>query len=90
MQSADLAAANLLDLSLEQLGDIEVTSVTRRPERLQDAAASIFVISAEDIRSSGAANLPELRARARYIQVSGAGQKEAAPHDVVEVTTRKG
>ena len=38
----------------------------------------------------GAANLPELRARARYIQVSGAGQKEAAPHDVIEVATRKG
>ena len=38
----------------------------------------------------GAATLPELRAKARYIHVSAAGQKEAAPHDVVEVTTRKG
>ena len=36
----------------------------------------------------GAANLPELRARARYIRVSPAGQKEAAPHDVIEVSTR--
>ncbi len=37
----------------------------------------------------GAASLPELRAKARYIRVSPAGQKEAAPHDVIEVSTRK-
>lgn len=36
----------------------------------------------------GAANLPELRAKARFIRVSPAGQKEAAPHDVIEVSTR--
>jgi IMP dehydrogenase len=36
----------------------------------------------------GAANLPELRTRARFTRVSPAGQKEAAPHDVVEVSTR--
>ncbi|HEY3758093.1 MAG TPA: IMP dehydrogenase [Opitutaceae bacterium] len=36
----------------------------------------------------GAANLTELRARARYVRISPAGQKEAAPHDVVEVSTR--
>jgi IMP dehydrogenase len=37
----------------------------------------------------GAATLPELRAKARYIRVSPAGQKEAVPHDVIEVSTRK-
>ena len=36
----------------------------------------------------GAANLAALRERARYVRVSPAGQKEAAPHDVVEVSTR--
>jgi IMP dehydrogenase len=35
----------------------------------------------------GAANLAELREKARYIRVSSAGQREAAPHDVVEVKT---
>jgi IMP dehydrogenase len=35
----------------------------------------------------GARNLDELRLRARYIRVSGAGQKESSPHDVVEVKT---
>jgi IMP dehydrogenase len=37
----------------------------------------------------GAKNLAELRAKARYIRVSSAGMKEAAPHDVIEVTTKK-
>ena len=35
----------------------------------------------------GAANLEELRAKARFIRVSAAGIKEAAPHDVVELKT---
>jgi IMP dehydrogenase len=37
----------------------------------------------------GAANLTDLRSKARYIRVSPAGQKEAEPHDVIEVSTRK-
>jgi IMP dehydrogenase len=36
----------------------------------------------------GAENLEQLRAKARYIRVSPAGQREAAPHDVVELKTR--
>ncbi len=36
----------------------------------------------------GARDLPALRAKARYIRVSPAGQKEAAPHDVIEVSTK--
>jgi IMP dehydrogenase len=35
----------------------------------------------------GAANLQQLRDKARFIGVTAAGQKEAAPHDVVEVRT---
>ena len=36
----------------------------------------------------GAATLNDLRTKARYMRVSPAGQKEAAPHDVIEVSTR--
>ena len=36
----------------------------------------------------GAEKLEQLRARARYIRVSPAGQREASPHDVVEFKTR--
>src|SRR5213594_2866069 len=35
----------------------------------------------------GAANLAQLREKARFIRVSPAGQREAAPHDVVELKT---
>ena len=35
----------------------------------------------------GAANLTQLREKARFIRVSPAGQREAAPHDVVELKT---
>lgn len=36
----------------------------------------------------GAKDLPTLREKARYIRVSPAGQKEASPHDVVEIKTQ--
>src|SRR5260221_3755918 len=49
---------DLADLSLEELGNIQITSVSKRAERLSDAAASVFVITAEDIRRSGVTNLP--------------------------------
>jgi IMP dehydrogenase len=35
----------------------------------------------------GAATLADLRAKARYIRVSPAGQKESSPHDVITVKT---
>ena len=37
----------------------------------------------------GASNLAEHRAKARYIRVSPAGQKESAPHDVIEIKAAK-
>jgi iron complex outermembrane recepter protein len=52
-------ARDLADLSLEELANIEITSVSRRAERLADAPASIYVITNEDIRRSGATSLPE-------------------------------
>lgn len=50
---------DLTRLSLEELSMVEVTSVSMRPEVLAEAAAAIFVISADDIRRSGATSLPE-------------------------------
>ena len=41
-------------LSLEDLMKIEVTSVSRKSQRLTDTAAAAFVITADDIRRSGA------------------------------------
>ena len=63
-------AGDLADLSLEELSNIEITSVSKRPERLLDAAASIFVITGEDIRRSGATSLPEALRLAPNLQVA--------------------
>ena len=64
-QSADLA-----DLSIEELGNIQVTSVSKRAESLSDAPASIFVITGEDIRRSGATTLPEALRLAPNLEVA--------------------
>ena len=50
---------DLIDLSLEELANIQVTSVSGRAEELSGAAASIYVITSEAIRRSGATTLPE-------------------------------
>jgi len=65
-------AADLTQMTLEQLMNVEVTSVSKRPERLADAAASIFVISAEDIRRSGVTTLPEALRLAPNLHVAQA------------------
>ena len=49
----------LSDLSLEDLMQVEVTSVSKKPQRLANVAASVHVISAEDIRLAGANSIPE-------------------------------
>jgi iron complex outermembrane receptor protein len=54
------AASDLKRLSLEQLMEIDVTSVSRRSEPVSGAAAAITVITGEDIRRSGATNLPDV------------------------------
>jgi iron complex outermembrane receptor protein len=59
--SQDLVASTgeLKRLSIEELMDIEVTSVSRTPETLSSAAAAVSVITNEDIRRSGATTIPE-------------------------------
>ena len=53
------ATNSLADLSLEDLVNLKVTSVSKKEERLNDAAAAIFVLNHDDIRRSGATSIPE-------------------------------
>ncbi len=69
-RAEDPPSREFADLSLEELGSIDVTSVSKKAERLSDAAASIFVITGEDIRRSGATSLPEALRLAPNLQVS--------------------
>src|ERR1700676_2221932 len=46
-------------MSVEDLMNMQVTSVSKRTQKVADAAAAIFVITQEDIRRSGATSIPE-------------------------------
>ncbi|HWJ93794.1 MAG TPA: TonB-dependent receptor, partial [Telluria sp.] len=71
-QAAAQSQEPLAELSLEQLSDIVVTSVSRQESRLADAPASLFVISAADIARSGATSIPEALRLAPNLQVARA------------------
>jgi iron complex outermembrane recepter protein len=61
---------SLKKLSIEELMDLEVTSVSRRPEKLSETAAAVQVITSEDIRRSGATTLPEVLRLASNLHVA--------------------
>jgi iron complex outermembrane recepter protein len=63
-------AESLKALSIEQLMNVEVTSVSKRPERLARVASAIQVITQQDIRRSGASSLPEALRLATNLQVA--------------------
>jgi iron complex outermembrane receptor protein len=63
-------ASELKRLSLEQLMEIDVTSVSRRNEPVSGAAAAITVITSDDIRRSGATNLPDVLRITAGLQVA--------------------
>jgi iron complex outermembrane recepter protein len=58
--AAACGQSGLADASLEQLLNTPVTSVSKKEEKLARTAASVFVINQDDIRRSGAENIPDL------------------------------
>src|SRR5208283_4690254 len=61
--------ANLADATLEELMNVQVTSVSKTGQRLGKTAASVYVITAEDIRRSGL-SFPEMLRLAPGVQVA--------------------
>ena len=61
---------HLIDLPLDDILKVKVTSVSKRPELLSDAAAAVYVISQEDIRRSGATSIPEALRLAPGLEVA--------------------
>jgi iron complex outermembrane receptor protein len=57
-------------MSLEELMNVEVTTATKAPQALFSTAAAAFVITQEDIRRSGATNVPELLRMVPGIEVA--------------------
>jgi iron complex outermembrane receptor protein len=50
---------NLYTLGLEDLMSIQVTSVSKKPQKFSDSAAAIFVITNKDLLRSGVTSIPE-------------------------------
>ena len=70
IQTASNAAQDLKRLSIEELAQIDVTSVSRRSEKLSDTAAAISVINPDQIFRSGLTTLPEVLRLADAIDVA--------------------
>src|SRR5579862_1047369 len=60
----------LKTLTLEQLGNIEVTTVAKEPEVLWKTPAAIFVITQQDIQRSGATTIPQALRLAPGVEVA--------------------
>jgi iron complex outermembrane receptor protein len=59
-QSPPASQGDLTQVSIESLMNMEVTSVSKKEQKLSQVAAAIFVITQEEIRRSGATNIPDL------------------------------
>jgi iron complex outermembrane receptor protein len=65
---------DLADTNLEDLMNMQVTTVSKKEQKLSQAGAAVFVITQEDIRRSGATNIPDLLRMAPGVDV---GQVDA-------------
>jgi iron complex outermembrane receptor protein len=66
------AAADALDinmLSIEQLADVQITSVSKQRESLGDAAAAVYVIGHDDVVRSGATSMGDILRLAPNLEV---------------------
>ena len=69
-QGDALSTSSLKTLSIEDLMNLEITSVSKRGEPLSDAAAAVYVITREEILNSGARTLPDILRLAPNLQVA--------------------
>ena len=68
--------SELKKLSIEELMGIEVTSVSRYPEKLSETASAIQIITQEDIHRFGATRLPEALRLASNLQIAQIDQAQ--------------
>ena len=66
---AEAETEELIELSLEELLQVTVTTAARKPQSLSSTPAAIFVVSQEDIQRSGARTIPDILRMVPGIQV---------------------
>jgi len=64
------SSTDLTELTLEELMSVEVTSVSKKKQKLSESAAAIFVITQEDLRRSGVTSIPEALRMVPGVQVA--------------------
>jgi iron complex outermembrane recepter protein len=69
-QAQEADSTDFSKMNLEQLMEVEVTSVSKRPQKANEVAAAVFVITQEDIRTSGATNIPQVLRMAPGVEVA--------------------
>jgi iron complex outermembrane receptor protein len=69
---------SLADMSIEQLLNVTVTTVSKKEQNLRDTAAAISVLSNDDLRRSGATSLPEALRLVAGLNVAGVNSREWA------------
>jgi len=69
-QDSQETVDHLAQISLEDLGNIEVTTTSKEPVKASETPAAIYVITQEDIRRSGATSIPEVLRLAPGIEVA--------------------
>ncbi len=74
-QTNEQTQADLKKLSLEELMQVEVTSVSRRAEPLSEVSSAVQVITQEEIRRSGARSIPEALRIASNLEVAQASSQ---------------
>lgn len=63
-------ARDLMQLELEELGQLVVTSVSKSEKKIMESAAAVYVITQEDIRRKGVTSIPEALRGAPGIEVA--------------------
>ncbi len=62
--------ADFLDMPLEDLLHMEITSAAKKDQSIKETAASVFVITREDIHRAGVTSIPEALRLAPGVQVA--------------------
>lgn len=75
---AETVVDDLADMSLQELTNIQVTTLSKRPQRAIDVAAALFVLTQDDIRRSGATTIPEALRMVPGLQVASIDGNKSA------------